>query len=96
MAEVAKHKRKATLVEPVKKTEKRHKVKNKLLEGVNHEETWALSRKATVLLATVVYRNQKESNRKGRDLERVVLSRALKLYSERRVLVSGNKTVVFE
>lgn len=34
--------------------------------------------------------------RKGRDLERLVLSKAIKLYSERRVLVSGNKTVVFE
>lgn len=34
--------------------------------------------------------------RKGRDLERLVLSRALKLHSEHRVLVHGKKTVVFE
>ena len=34
--------------------------------------------------------------RKGRDLERLVLSKALKLHAEHRVLVSGNKTVVFE
>ncbi|MCF8381421.1 MAG: formyltetrahydrofolate deformylase [Bacteroidales bacterium] len=33
---------------------------------------------------------------KGRDLERMVLSKAVKLQAERRVLVSGNKTVVFE
>src|SRR5262249_42981 len=33
--------------------------------------------------------------RKGRDLERVVLSRAVRYHLEDRVLVSGNKTVVF-
>ncbi|MFW6371088.1 MAG: formyltetrahydrofolate deformylase [Bacteroidota bacterium] len=34
--------------------------------------------------------------RKGRDLERLVLARALRLHSEHRVLVFGRKTVVFE
>ncbi|UCF37451.1 MAG: formyltetrahydrofolate deformylase [Acidobacteriota bacterium] len=34
--------------------------------------------------------------RKGRDLERVVLARALRAHLARRVLVSGAKTVVFE
>jgi formyltetrahydrofolate deformylase len=34
--------------------------------------------------------------RKGRDLERVVLARALHLHLRHRVLVYGNKTVVFE
>jgi formyltetrahydrofolate deformylase len=34
--------------------------------------------------------------RKGRDLERLVLARALKLHAEHRVLVYGKKTVVFE
>ena len=33
--------------------------------------------------------------RKGRDLEKVVLSRAVRLHVENRVLVYGNKTVVF-
>lgn len=33
---------------------------------------------------------------KGRDLERVVLSRALKWHLERRILCYGNKTVVFD
>lgn len=33
--------------------------------------------------------------RKGRDLEKVVLSRAVRSYVENRVLVYGNKTVVF-
>lgn len=34
--------------------------------------------------------------RKGRDLERLVLARALRLHLEDRVLVYGNKTVVFD
>jgi formyltetrahydrofolate deformylase len=34
--------------------------------------------------------------RKGRDLERVVLARAVRSHLEDRVLVYGNKTVVFE
>ncbi len=33
--------------------------------------------------------------RKGRDLEKIVLSRAVRLHIENRVLVYGNKTVVF-
>jgi formyltetrahydrofolate deformylase len=33
--------------------------------------------------------------RKGRDLERLVLARAVRLHLEDRVLVQGNKTVVF-
>lgn len=34
--------------------------------------------------------------RKGRDLERLVLGRAVRLHLSRRVLVQGNRTVVFE
>lgn len=34
--------------------------------------------------------------RKGRDLERQVLSRAVKAHLDRRVLISGNRTIVFE
>ncbi len=34
--------------------------------------------------------------RKGRDLERVVLARAVRLHVRRRVLVYGNRTVVFD
>ena len=33
--------------------------------------------------------------RKGRDLEKVVLSRAVRWHIENRILVYGNKTVVF-
>lgn len=34
--------------------------------------------------------------RKGRDLERLVLAKAVRLYMQNRVLVYGNKTVVFD
>jgi len=34
--------------------------------------------------------------RKGRDLERMVLARAVRLHLENRVFVCGTKTVVFE
>jgi formyltetrahydrofolate deformylase len=34
--------------------------------------------------------------RKGRDLEKVVLARAVRSHLENRVLVYGNKTVVFD
>ena len=34
--------------------------------------------------------------RKGRDLERMVLARALRLHLQDRILVHGNKTVVFD
>jgi len=34
--------------------------------------------------------------RKGRDLERIVLARAVRFHCEHRVLVHGNKTVVFD
>ena len=34
--------------------------------------------------------------RKGRDLEKIVLARAILAHIEHRVLVHGNKTVVFE
>ncbi|MDX1961347.1 MAG: formyltetrahydrofolate deformylase [Leptospiraceae bacterium] len=34
--------------------------------------------------------------RKGRDLEKIVLSRAVHFYTENKILVFGNKTVIFE
>ena len=33
---------------------------------------------------------------KGKELEKLVLSRAVKLFVEHKVLVSGNKTVIFD
>jgi formyltetrahydrofolate deformylase len=38
----------------------------------------------------------KDLIRKGRDLERLVLARALQLHFEHRVLVKGKKTIIFE
>ncbi|MFZ3103704.1 MAG: hypothetical protein WA096_03220, partial [Smithella sp.] len=34
--------------------------------------------------------------RKSKDLERIVLARALRLHLENRILVYGSKTIVFE
>jgi len=48
-------------------------------------------------LARVSHRDAVEDLvRKGRDLEKIVLSRALDLHLRNRILVYGNKTVVFD
>lgn len=48
-------------------------------------------------VTTVTHRDSVEDlKRKGRDLERTVLARAVRAHTDDRVLVSGNKTVVFE
>jgi formyltetrahydrofolate deformylase len=48
-------------------------------------------------VARVSHRDEVEDLvRKGRDLERQVLSRAVKAHLDRRVLISGNRTIVFE
>ncbi|MGA2628727.1 MAG: formyltetrahydrofolate deformylase [Terriglobia bacterium] len=48
-------------------------------------------------VARVSHRDSVEALvRKGRDLEKVVLARAVRLHLENRVLVYGNKTVVFD
>jgi formyltetrahydrofolate deformylase len=47
-------------------------------------------------VARVSHRDEVEDLvRKGRDLERQVLSRAVHAHLERRVLISGNRTIVF-
>ncbi len=71
----------------------------KIIGATSHIVTNALDEGPIIVQATshISHRDMvQDLIRKGRDLERVVLSRALKLYSERRGLVSGNKTVVFE
>lgn len=48
-------------------------------------------------VARVTHRDEVEDLiRKGKDLERVVLARAVRLHLQNRVLVYGNRTVVFE
>jgi formyltetrahydrofolate deformylase len=48
-------------------------------------------------ISRITHRDEvKDLIRKGRDLERLVLARALKLHAEKRVLVHGRKTVIFE
>jgi len=34
--------------------------------------------------------------RKGRDLERIVLARAVRWYIDDRIIINGNKTILFE
>jgi formyltetrahydrofolate deformylase len=38
----------------------------------------------------------KDLTRKGRDLERLVLARAIHYHTEHRILVNGNKTIIFD
>jgi formyltetrahydrofolate deformylase len=48
-------------------------------------------------VARISHRDEVEDLiRKGRDLEKIVLARALRLHLEDRILVYGNKTVVFD
>jgi hypothetical protein len=45
---------------------------------------------------TTALRQLKDLIRKGRDLEKLVLARAVRLHLENRILTYGNKTAVFE
>jgi len=48
-------------------------------------------------VTSVTHRDEVEDLvRKGRDIERQVLGRAVRLHLERRILVEGNRTVVFD
>ena len=71
----------------------------KLIGATSHYVTEALDDGPIIEqdVARISHRDQVEDLiEKGRDLERVVLSRAVKWHLERRVLCYGNKTVVFD
>jgi formyltetrahydrofolate deformylase len=71
----------------------------KLIGATSHYVTEALDDGPIIEqdVARISHRDQVEDLiAKGRDLERVVLSRAIKWHLERRVLCYGNKTVVFD
>ncbi len=71
----------------------------KIIGGTCHFVTKDLDEGPIIVQSTanISHRdNVKDLIRKGRDLERLVLSKAVKLQVERRVLVSGHKTVVFD
>ena len=71
----------------------------KIIGATSHYVTGDLDQGPIIAQGTseITHRdNVRELIRKGRDLERLVLARALKLHSEHRVLVHGHKTVVFE
>ncbi|MCA9254598.1 MAG: hypothetical protein KDA33_03130, partial [Phycisphaerales bacterium] len=64
-----------------------HYVTDKLDEGpIIAQETMQVNHRDTV----------DDLVRKGRDLERIVLARAVRHHVEDRILVSNNKTVVFD
>ena len=52
-----------------------------------------VSRRVTIL---AVYSNAADMVRMGKDLEKIVLAKALWWHANHKVLVYGNKTVVFE
>jgi len=71
----------------------------KLIEATSHYVTADLDAGPIIEqdVARVSHRDSVEALvRKGRDLEKVVLARAVRLHLENRVLVYGNKTVVFD
>ena len=71
----------------------------KIIGGTSHFVTKDLDEGPIIVqeTANISHRDSvKDLIQKGRDLERRVLSKAVKLQVERRVLVSGRKTVVFE
>lgn len=71
----------------------------KIIGGTSHFVTKDLDEGPIIVQETsnISHRDSvKDLIQKGRDLERRVLSKAVKLQVERRVLVSGRKTVVFE
>ena len=63
-----------------------HYVTKKLDEGpIIEQDIIRISHRDTI----------KELIRKGRDLERLVLARAIRLHAEHRILVNGRKTIIF-
>lgn len=71
----------------------------KIIGATSHYVTEELDQGPIIEQATVrvSHRNSLEGlKREGRDLERIVLSRAVRCHLERKILVYNNKTVVFD
>ena len=71
----------------------------KLIGATSHYVTEALDEGPIIEqdVARISHRDQVEDLvARGRDLERIVLSRAVRWHLERRILSYGNKTVVFD
>lgn len=71
----------------------------KLIGATAHYVTASLD-EGPIIAQDVIHCNHRDSTedliRKGRDVERRVLAEAVRLHTEDRVLVYGNKTIVFE
>ena len=71
----------------------------KLIGATSHYVTESLDEGPIIEqdVVRISHRDQVENLvQKGRDLERVVLSRAVKWHLEQKILCYGNKTVVFD
>ncbi|MCK4922088.1 MAG: formyltetrahydrofolate deformylase [Bacteroidales bacterium] len=71
----------------------------KIIGATSHFVTGELDEGPIIVQETVNISHRDKIDdliRRGRDLERMVLSKAIKLQAEKRILVSGHKTVVFE
>lgn len=71
----------------------------KLIGATSHYATEELDQGPIIAQQTVTVGHRDtldDLTRKGRDLERVVLAAAVRAHLEDRILVSGNKTVVFD
>lgn len=71
----------------------------KIIGATSHYVTEELD-EGPIIVQDIVRISHKDSLKdliwKGRDLERLVLARALRLHLEQRILVSGKKTIIFE
>jgi formyltetrahydrofolate deformylase len=71
----------------------------KLIGATSHYATQELDR-GPIIAQSVIGVSHRDSvadlKRKGRDLERIVLAAAVRAHLEDRILVSRNKTVVFD
>ncbi|MEI8186526.1 MAG: formyltetrahydrofolate deformylase [Chlorobiaceae bacterium] len=71
----------------------------KIIGATSHYVTEALDQ-GPIIAQDIIRVSHKDSLddlvRKGRDLERLVLAKAIRLHAEHRILVNGKKTVVFD
>ncbi len=71
----------------------------KIIGATSHYVTEILD-EGPIIEQEIIHISHKDSikdlSRKGRDLERLVLARALKYHAEHRILVHGKKTIVFD
>lgn len=71
----------------------------KIIGATSHYVTWEIDEGPIIEqdIARISHKDTvQDLIRKGRDLERIVLARALRYHSEHRILMHGNRTIVFD